>query len=187
MTFNGLLADGNKWLLNFDSSKTKLMFIKSTSRSTFTFHQHIADANFLDGNSLHFLGFTFPTDMTWNDYIESNARCTARMFGSLSRARQLLLARINLACLLPYHSSIDRILLGHLVWCPGYTYQDSWQIQSNFLNVNSPDLASRLESSPHIVMWYPCVSSINIFIAIVLMGIPLWYLDHMNFNVIIGS
>ena len=82
---------GNKWLVTFNSLKTKLV----------SFHHHIVTPDFppisMDGTDLEespcldkLLGLKFTPDLKWDAYIACVAKETARMVGSFYRSRKFL-------------------------------------------------------------------------------------------------
>ena len=80
---------GEKWLVSFNASKTKLLSINR-------YHNPYLPSVMMNGVDLpenkHFrlLGLTFSDDFTWNTYIESIAKSAARKVGSLFRSRNFL-------------------------------------------------------------------------------------------------
>ena len=95
---------GNKWLVKFNPSKTKLI----------TFHHHrdtpVNPLITMDGAVLEespsldqLLGLKFTPDLKWDYYISSVAKGTARMAGSFYRSRKFLTSK---ALLYLYKSQI---------------------------------------------------------------------------------
>ena len=88
---------GEKWLVKFNASKTKLV----------TFHHHRDTPDIptisMDGIALEespsldkLLGLKFSSDLKWDSYIASVAKDTARMVGSFYRSRKFLTCKAML-------------------------------------------------------------------------------------------
>ena len=80
---------GDKWLVTFNASKTKLL---SMNRFKDPFLPSIVmnGAELPENKHFRLLGLTFSNDLTWNNYIESIAKSAAMKIGSLYRARNFL-------------------------------------------------------------------------------------------------
>ena len=88
---NHVVQWGKKWLVGFNSLKTKLL----------SFHHRRSEPNLptirMENASLSeaasfdkLLGLKFTPDLKWNSYIESVAKETAKMVGSLHRSKRYL-------------------------------------------------------------------------------------------------
>ena len=71
---------GDKWLVTFNSSKTKLLSINRFKPdpfiSAFRYHQ-MNGAELPENSHFRLLGLTFSNDFSWNNYIESIAKTAA--------------------------------------------------------------------------------------------------------------
>ena len=85
----GIVEWGNRWLVSFNATKTKLL----------SFHRH-RDPSLVpvemngialpEKTSFRLLGITFTPSMDWKPYIQSIAKAASRRVGSLYRAQRFL-------------------------------------------------------------------------------------------------
>ena len=80
---------GEKWLLSFNASKTKLLSI-NRFRTPFLPSVLMNDSELTESTQIRLLGLTFTNNFSWNPYIESIAKSAAMKVGSLFRVRHFL-------------------------------------------------------------------------------------------------
>ena len=83
---------GDKWLVTFNASKTKLL---SMNRFKNPFLPSIVmnGAELPENKHFRLLGLTFSNDFTWNNYIESIAKSAAMKVGFSLSSKELSLPR----------------------------------------------------------------------------------------------
>ena len=80
---------GDKWLVTFNPSKTKLLSI-NRFKDPFLPSVMMNRAELPENSHFCLLGLTFSNDFSWNNYIESIAKSAAMKVGSLYRAQNFL-------------------------------------------------------------------------------------------------
>ena len=80
---------GEKWLVSFNASKTKLLSI-NRFKDPFLPPVMMNGVDLPENSNFRLLGLTFSDDFTWNTYIESIAKSAAMKVGSLFRSRNFL-------------------------------------------------------------------------------------------------
>ena len=80
---------GEKWLVSFNSAKTKLLSINN-SRDPLLPSVSMNGTELEESNSFRLLGITFSSDFSWRSYIEAIAKSASMKVGSLLRARNYL-------------------------------------------------------------------------------------------------
>jgi len=80
---------GEKWLVSFNASKTKLLSI-NRFKDPFLPPVMMNGVDLPENSNFRLLGLTFSDDFTWNTYIESIAKSAVMTVGSLFRSRNFL-------------------------------------------------------------------------------------------------
>ena len=80
---------GAKWLVSFNSTKTKLLSL-NRYRTPFLPTVFMGNDNLSESDSLRLLGMTLSQDLSWKNYIIAIAKSAAMKVGSLIRSRKFL-------------------------------------------------------------------------------------------------
>ena len=80
---------GDKWLVTFNSSKTKLLSV-NRFKDHFLPSVMMNEAELPKNSHFHLLGLSFSNDFSWNNYIDSISKTAAIKVGYLYRARNFL-------------------------------------------------------------------------------------------------
>ena len=139
---------GDKWLVTFNSSKTKLLSI-NRFKDPFLPSVMMNGAELPENSHFRLLGLTFSNDFSWNNYIESIAKSTAMKAGSLYRARNFLspesILYLYKATIRPCIKYCCHIWAGASADCLSLLDQ----IQRRITNIVGPDLSSNFQSLSH--------------------------------------
>ena len=80
---------GNKWLVSFNATKTKLLSF-NRHRDPLSVSVKMSGTELPEETSFRLLGLTFRQSMDWKPYIQSIAKAASRKVGSLYRAQRFL-------------------------------------------------------------------------------------------------
>ena len=80
---------GDKWLVSFNSTKTKLLSVNRYHHPTLC-KIEMGNSELTENDSICLLGITMTNKLCFNSYIESIAKSAAMKVGSLLRARRYL-------------------------------------------------------------------------------------------------
>ena len=139
---------GDRWLVSFNASKTKLLSINK-------FRDPILPPIAMNGHevpessNVRLLGLSLTNNFSWNGYIESIAKLTAMKVGSLYRVRNFL----SPASILYIYKSTIRPCMEYCchLWA-GASAECLHlldRIQNRIINIIGPELASDLQSLSH--------------------------------------
>ena len=139
---------GKKWLVSFNTSKTKLLSINRFS-SPILPSVAMEGTSLPESGSFRLLGMTLSSDFSWKSYIESSAKSAAMKVGSLLRCKGFLTPETILYL---YKSTIRPCIeyCCHL-WAgaPATCLSLLDRIQQRICNVIGPNLSSKLDSLSH--------------------------------------
>ena len=139
---------GDKWLVTFNSSKTKLLSI-NRFKDPFLPSVMMNGAELPENSHFRLLGLTFSNDFSWNNYIESIAKSAAMKVGSLYRARNFLspesILYLYKATIRPCIEYCCHIWAGASADCLSLLDR----IQRRITNIIGPDLSSNFQSLSH--------------------------------------
>ena len=112
-----LITDwGKKWLVTFNSTKTKLLSINRFKSCTN--HPLIMSGNVIPKcNNFRLLGLEFNADLTWNDYIKTISKKAAMKVGSLFPAQKIFITWLHSTFVQVSHPAMHGVLLSYLGWC----------------------------------------------------------------------
>lgn len=139
---------GVKWLVTFNSTKTKLLSVNNF-RDPFLPSICMNGTELEENNSFRLLGMTFSGDFSWRNYIEAIAKSASMKVGSLLRARNYLTPE---SILYLYKSTI-RPCIEYCCHIWGGAPADSLnlldRIQHRICNAIGPNLSRKLDSLSH--------------------------------------
>ena len=138
----------DKWLVTFNSSKTKLLSI-NRFKNPFLPSVMMNGAELPENSYFRLLGLTFSNDFSWNNYIESIAKSAAMKVGSLYRAQNFLspesILYLYKATIRPCIEYCCHIWAGDSADCLSLLDR----IQRRITNIVGPDLSSKFQSLSH--------------------------------------
>ena len=139
---------GQKWLVTFNASKTKLLSINR-------FREPVLPSVLMNGSTLtesshiRLLGLTLSQNFTWNSYIESIAKSAAMKVGSFFRVRHFLspesIIYIYKATIRPCLEYCCHLWAGASAHCLHLLDR----IQKRLVNLVGPDLCTNLHPLSH--------------------------------------
>ena len=139
---------GQKWLVTFNDSKTKLLSI-NRHKQPFLLPILMKGKELPESECFRMLGLNFSKDFTWTSYIESIAKAATKKVGSLYRAQKFL---TPLTILYLYKATIRPCIeyCCHL-WAgaPATLLSLLDRIQKRICNLIGPDISSKLQSLSH--------------------------------------
>ena len=139
---------GQKWLVTFNDSKTKLLSI-NRHKQTFLLPVLMKGKELPESDSFRMLGLNFSNDFKWTSYIQSIAKAATKKVGSLYRAQKYL---TPISILYLYKATIRPCIeyCCHL-WAgaPATLLNLLDKIQKRICNLIGPDLSSELQSLSH--------------------------------------
>ena len=139
---------GDKWLVTFNCTKTKLLSI-NRYHDPFLPSVNMSGEELPENELIRLLGLYFTNTLDWTPYIESIALSAARKIGSLFRAR----AYLTPESILYLYKSTIRPCMEYCchIWagasCTALRSLD--KIQNRLLNLVGPELFSTLDSLSH--------------------------------------
>ena len=86
---NDIVEWGNRWLVTFNATKTKLLSF-NRHRDPLLVPVKMSSTELHEETSFRLLGLTFTPTMDWKPYIQSIAKAASRKVGSLFRAQRFL-------------------------------------------------------------------------------------------------
>jgi len=139
---------GDKWLVTFNSSKTKLLSINRHRT------QNLPEINMNkeplpESDFFRLLGLPFTNNLSWNKYIDQIAKAASKKVGSLYRARQFLTEEI----IMYLYKSTIRACMEYCchIWCgASATSLDTLdRIQRRIRYLVGDELFSKLQPLSH--------------------------------------
>ena len=138
----------DKWLVTFNSSKTKLLSI-NRFKDPFLPSVMMNGAELPENSHFCLLGLTFSNDFSWNNYIVSIAKTATMKVGSLYRARNFLspesILYLDKATIRPCIEYCCHIWAGASADCLRLLDR----IQKRITNIVGPDLSSNFQFLSH--------------------------------------
>ena len=105
---------GSKWLLDLNAGKTQWVLFDQ-SNNTGAIDVNMNGSVLAEKSSFKMLGLTFSSILDWASYIISIAKTATKKIGALICSMKFL-SHDEVA--LHYHTTMYRILLSHMGWCP---------------------------------------------------------------------